>query len=85
MSCPETQKTFSEWIDFVEIEKKPKTSAWKVVSKHGGKALGIIKWYGPWRQYCFFPDFSTLYSRMCLGDITSFIEKQMQLRKKEAF
>lgn len=37
--------------------------------------LGVIKWLGSWRQYCFFPETNTLYSNECLKDIKEFLEK----------
>ena len=30
--------------------------------------LGVIKWFGAWRQYCFFPEENTLYNNECLKD-----------------
>lgn len=37
--------------------------------------LGQIKWYGPWRQYCFFPEDETVFNKTCLKDIMCFLEK----------
>lgn len=69
------------YIIMVEVEKKPKTSVYEVRTKNDGFVLGIIKWYGPWRQYCFFPSEETLWSRGCLQEIIDFIEKIMSDRK----
>ena len=49
--------------------------------------LGTVKWYSPWRQYCFFTMVSdidrTIFSAGCLHDIIDFInhlhaERRMQ-------
>ena len=37
--------------------------------------LGIVKWYGPWRQYCFFPGNNTIFNKGCMDDIKDFINK----------
>ena len=56
-------------------EKKPniKTKIWGVYSKHSDELLGQIKWYAPWRQYCYF-DFCSVMARSCLRDIADFID-----------
>lgn len=51
-----------------------KTQRLSVTSNKGGYTLGVIKWHGRWRQYAFFPQAETLYSRGCLRDIADFIE-----------
>ena len=37
------------------------------------EALGGVQWYGPWRQYCFFPEIDTVFNIGCLNDINHFI------------
>jgi len=69
------------YVDFVVIEKKPKTSVYAVNSKSSGDQLGIVKWYSPWRQYCFFPEESTLWSYGCIGEIMGFIIGLMTARR----
>ena len=72
----------TKYITFNLIELKPKTKVYGVLAKKGNIFLGTIKWYSRWRQYCFFPDKDTIYSRGCLKDIAEFIEKLMKERKK---
>lgn len=75
----------SKYIDFKLLEEKPRTQVWGIYSKSQNIRLGIIKWWGPWRQYTFLPDDRTLYSSGCLSDIIAFIRKLMDERKnKEA-
>jgi len=65
------------YIDYVLIESKPKTDVFQVYSRSSLESLGEIKWYAPWRQYCFFPDEETVWSKGCLNEVNSLIEKFM--------
>jgi len=76
-------KTEYEYIRFVLIPEREikKTKLYHVYNNKGGPPIGLIKWYGSWRQYCFFPATQTIYSKGCLLDIINFIE---QLNKERA-
>ena len=65
----------------IHADSKPKTEVYAVMTKDNEVALGIIKWYAPWRQYTYFPDDNTIYSKGCMEDINDFIGKIMELRK----
>lgn len=69
------------YIKIELIDKNPKTNVYSVKNKKSDNLLGFIKWYGAWRQYCFFPINSTIYSRDCMKDINDFINKIMEKRK----
>ena len=71
----------AKWIDFVLAEEGEKTNIWDVVTSEGNKKLGIIKWFGRWRKYSFFPLSDTVYENNCLKDIAEFIEEQMRKRR----
>jgi hypothetical protein len=73
----------SKWIDFheVPVEARMKTKAWAVTSKSQDSILGEIRWYGPWRQYVFYPKRETLFSCGCLKDIAQFIWEEMARRQ----
>ncbi len=71
------------FVKFEVIEEKPKTKVYSVTKTHGGDFLGTVKWWGAWRQYCFFPDPDTLYSDGCLQAIVDFIKQLMGERKKK--
>lgn len=73
-------KTRYQFIHFVKIEQKPKTSVWHCRNNRSGNELGIVKWYGPWRQYCYFPTTPAVYSAGCLNDIQEFI-KQLEAQR----
>jgi len=67
-------KTDYKYIHFILIEEKPKTQAWSCRSSAEDE-LGQVRWYGSWRQYCFFP---TGYGQLvfndgCLKDIIHFM------------
>ena len=46
--------------------------------------LGEIKWYGPWRQYCFEPRQNTIFNKTCLQDIVDVLQtlNEEQLAKQ---
>lgn len=71
-----------------EFQPEGKTSKYRLVSHSRGTIyLGIIAWYVPWRQFCFFPEPDTVWSDGCLADVQSFLEdlklKAKALRVKE--
>lgn len=35
--------------------------------------LGEIKWYPPWRGYCFYPAYQTVFDTGCLGKIYDWV------------
>lgn len=72
----------SEYLEFSLIEQRPKTKIIGIWAKKNGGRLGLIKWYGPWRQYAFFPENETLYNIGCLGEIQAYIKKMMEGRRK---
>lgn len=64
----------SEYLCFYLIKTLKKTRVFCVCSKTSSATLGVIKWFGPWRQYCFFPEPDCIFSKGCLNDINNFIE-----------
>lgn len=62
-------------------DDKKKTMVVDVLSRRHGDRLGVISWYGPWRQYVFTPEPGTLYSWGCLADIETAITDMMNDRK----
>jgi len=68
-------KTIYQYITFLERESTGKTSKWACRNKKSEAVLGEIKWYGAWRQYCYFPTIQAVYSAGCLNDISDFIEQ----------
>lgn len=64
----------SKYLEFRLLEQKEKTQVIEVASKFYGR-LGIIKWFGSWRRYAFFPDPGTTFDTVCLNDIGSYMKK----------
>ena len=75
-----------KYIRFVEMEQPPGrvTKVVMVVSIHHNDALGEIRWHGPWRQYCFFPDIDTVWSRGCMQEVQDKILQLMSARRAES-
>ena len=62
------------YLKFSVIEEKPITVVVEVTSKQYGYRLGEIRWLGKWRQYTFFPEVATAFSKGCLQEIIKYIE-----------
>jgi len=58
------------------VERNPKTKAWRVRNMQAGVDLGIVRWFGRWRQYAFFPDEELVFEKTCLRTIADFTERQ---------
>ena len=68
-----------EWLTIRLVEEKPKTKVFLVHSNCSECTIGSIRWFPPWRHYCFFPvadvigDFLVLSDR-CLLTIGEFVK-----------
>jgi hypothetical protein len=62
---------------------KRKTAVWQCLNKSTDFSLGTIQWHSAWRQYCFFPEWNTVFNRGCLEDINDFIQQLMDERKNK--
>ena len=67
-------------IDKLPRRQEHRTDFFEVYS-HRGNRLAVIRWYGPWRQYVFFPDRETIWTVGCLSEIQIFINGLMNERK----
>lgn len=72
----------TKWLRFVWMSTTGKTDVWYVRAKDGDVLLGVIKWYGPFRAYSFFPQANCVFEKTCLGNITDFIVRLMDERKR---
>jgi len=61
------------WFKDDGPSKGGKTRIFNVFGSHH-ILIGHVKWYGPWRQYCFFPLDSTLYNKDCMRQLADFTE-----------
>ncbi len=73
----------AQWLTFENYKPKEgqKTGFCIVRSKDSGATLGLIKWYGPWRKFAFYPVADTVFERDCLIDIANKTEEMMKERK----
>lgn len=51
-----------------------KTESWSVCADEGDE-IGVVQWYGPWRQYCFMPGGTTVFHNGCLRDVAAFLDR----------
>lgn len=68
-------KTEFKHIYFIDASiayPKRKTQTWSCRNKKCD-VLGQVRWYAPWRQYCFFTEPNIIYAKSCLIDIAYFI------------
>jgi hypothetical protein len=74
----------TQYLRFIEFEKKEKTRVIAVMNKHHEEVIGMIKWFSRWRQYCFFPTNETVWNINCLNDVNEVITMLADERKKKA-
>jgi len=79
-------KTKYKYIEFREWKALAvggrKTSTWDCINRKHKTVLGVVQWYGPWRQYVYLPYPDTVLSPDCLRDIAEFMEQFKTGRKK---
>lgn len=51
---------------------KSKTHKFAVISNYNKAMLGYVKWYSPWRKYCFMPLDTTIFDNKCLAEISEY-------------
>lgn len=73
----------SKYMEFNKIGDTGKTEIWDVISKSSQFILGKVKWYGPWRQYCFFPSPNCVFNRTCMDDIKKLMGELMAKRRNK--
>jgi hypothetical protein len=78
-------KTIYKYICFEERHLPKKTRTFLVKNKAFNYLLGEIKWYAPWRKYCFCTSISEgrVFDAGCLSDIQEFITQLMSERKEK--
>ena len=79
---PDFNYDTSKYLRFEELVPNSKTKRFAVLNKTSASVLGYVKWYAPWRRYCFFID-SSVFDAGCLADIHAFINSLMLERKEK--
>lgn len=65
----------TKYLSFERVDNPGrKTMVWNVISQSSEIVLGRIAWYGPWRQYCFYPSNGTIFNTDCLIAIADRLE-----------
>ena len=64
-----------KYLQFELMEDSGKTQCWIVVNKTYGTNLGLLSWYGAWRQYTFQPSVKTEFNNTCLDSIIGFLNR----------
>jgi len=70
------------FLEFREIQSLTKTKKIGVYSVTWGNYLGEIKWYVPWRRYCFYPGVNTLFDVNSLQIVQDKIAELMSMRER---
>ena len=69
-------------FQFVPGGMNRKTAVYDCHNNHSGGVLGVVRWYAPWRQYCFYTmGFDSIFNATCLADIQHFLKQLMDERK----
>lgn len=72
----------TRYLRFYLRHQLKKTNVYTVYSRNGAAdVLGIVRWFGKWRQYAFYPEPGTIYNSDCLAEINDFVKTRMAERK----
>lgn len=74
----------SKYITFDIVGSTAQTDVINILSISSQFILGQIRWYGPWRQYCFMPSARSVFNRTCMGEIVDKINELMDERRRVA-
>ncbi len=70
-----------EYLKFELFSSTGLTDIYRIYSKLDmHHPLGLIKWFGAWRKYVFYPSEETCFDIGCLGEICAFINTLMAAR-----
>ncbi len=67
----------------MEIPPGQITPRWYVETLEDDDYLGVVKWFGPWRKYGFFPAQDCVFEETCMREISQFIEEQTRSRRQK--
>jgi len=67
-------KTENKYIRIIEMVHFGKTKRFDIMNKTGTYPIAEIRWYGNWRQYCFFP-YDIVFNSECLELIVDFLKE----------
>jgi len=77
----QTEERIGQYLRVMKVEiSGKKTCDWAVLSNDGSE-LGVISWYGPWRQYTFDPISGATFNSQCLEDVAAFLKRSQNIRQ----
>ena len=62
-------------VNEIPLQPGRKTHDYALLNRRSGTCIGVVAWYGPWRQWCFFPGDESVWSDGCLSDVQDFLAK----------
>ena len=68
-------------FEFLSPQRGRKTPTAEVRKRNSSIHLGTIKWWGAWRQFCFFPVKDTVFNVGCMRDIIAATENLKSRRQ----
>jgi len=71
------------FLSFTQVGDTGKTKIFNVCPVSGNPLLGQVKWYAPWRKYCFYPSPVCVFDTGCLQLIADFCKDQNKIYKEE--
>ena len=79
-------KTIKEtkYLKFIAEQKEGrKTKIIHIYDKSAIEEIAIIEWHLVWKQYCFIPEFTTVWDNTCLTEILQVLNDLMKERQVE--
>jgi hypothetical protein len=67
-----------KWVVYSWAGSSPsgKTQKWAAFAAVDGTTrLGEIRWFPAWRQYCFYPEYSTVWNDECLHEVARYLAR----------
>lgn len=64
-------------MSYLVFNEQNYTSKTKIVYVENlqNQQLAIIKWYAPWRKYCFIPNSEIIFDSKCLNEMLLYLDK----------
>ena len=79
---PDLKAHENKWMRFIEVDKPDrKTRVVACVNRRSGRLIAYLAWYGPWRQYCLYPEPQTVFNTSCIESITAALKTLTEGRK----
>ena len=60
---------------YIHFEENLDDNTWWCVNTKANEYIGLVDYYKPWGQYCFYPERVTVFSQNCLKDIIDFMKR----------